>query len=160
MRRASIMIAWLFATIVGAAADESLLARGEYLARIMDCAGCHMPRGSDGIPLLEAGLSGGTVGFEIPGMGVFWAPNLTPSPSGLGGWSDLEIATAITGGLRPDGRSLAPAMPWPAYATMSAGDVDAIVAYLKSLPAVDAPRLDPVADPARANAPFYRVVSP
>ena len=154
------MIAWLFATITVAAADESLLARGEYLARIMDCAGCHMPLGSDGIPLVEAGLSGGTVGFEIPGMGIFWAPNLTPSPSGLGGWSDLEIATAITGGLRPDGRSLAPAMPWPAYATMSAGDVDAIVAYLKSLPAVDAPRLDPVPDPARANAPFYRVVSP
>jgi mono/diheme cytochrome c family protein len=139
---------------------EDLVARGEYLATVMDCAGCHMPRGSDGVPLFEAGLSGGNVGFEIPGLGIFWAPNLTPSNTGLGGWSDDEIATAITGGLRPDGRGLAPVMPWPAYTALSEADVTALVAYLRSLPATDAPRLEPVPDASQAAAPFFRVVVP
>jgi mono/diheme cytochrome c family protein len=89
------------------------------IATVMDCAGCHMPRGSDGAPIFEAGLSGGTVGFEIPGMGIFWAPNLTPSETGLGNWTDEEIATAITRGLRPDRRILAPAMPWPVYTALN-----------------------------------------
>lgn len=120
----------VFALITGAAlATEaesqdagSLTDRGAYLATVMDCAGCHMPRGFDGVPLFESGLSGGNVGFEIPGMGIFWAPNLTPSKTGLGSWSDEDVATAITGGLRPDGRSLAPVMPWPAYAALNESD--------------------------------------
>lgn len=134
--------------------------RGAYLAQIMDCAGCHMPRGTDGAPIFEAGLSGGTVGFEIPGLGVFWAPNLTPDASGLGGWNEAEIVTAIRTGQRPDGRTLAPAMPWPAYAALSDADAAALVAYLRSLPAVATPRLGPVAAADAAQAPFYRVTFP
>ena len=139
---------------------ESLIERGAYLATVMDCASCHMPRDSDGIQLFEARLSGGNVGFEIPGMGIFLAPNLTPSKTGLGPWSDIDIATAITGGLRPDGRSLAPAMPWPAYAALDKSDVSALVANLRSLPVTDAPRLEPVGDASQARAPFYRVFMP
>ncbi|HMQ93041.1 MAG TPA: hypothetical protein PKA33_06260 [Amaricoccus sp.] len=58
---------------IGAAkADPSdPIARGAYLATVMDCAGRHIPRGADGAPLVEAGLSGGSVGFEIWGVGVF-----------------------------------------------------------------------------------------
>ncbi len=82
------------------------LDRGAYLAMTMDCAGCHMPRGSDGAPIPDAGLSGGNIGFEIPGVGIFWPPNLTPSESGLGGWTGDEIADAIRHGVRPDGRAL------------------------------------------------------
>lgn len=160
MKRILFALAASTATTAGAESPESLVARGAYLAAVMDCAGCHMPRGGDGLPLVEAGLSGGNVGFEIPGMGIFWAPNLTPSESGLGGWTDGEVATAITGGLRPDGRSLAPAMPWPAYAALDEADVAGLVAYLRSLPATDAPRLDPVPDASQARAPFYRVVLP
>ena len=70
-------------TQASADAADDLVARGAYLATVMDCAGCHMPRGSDGAPLFESGLSGGTVGFEIPGLGVGWAPNLSPSDTGL-----------------------------------------------------------------------------
>ena len=77
-----------------ASAGDSLTKRGAYLARVMDCAGCHMPRDATGMPIASAGLSGGTVGFEIPGMGIFWPPNLTPDASGLGGWSKDQIATA------------------------------------------------------------------
>lgn len=144
----------------GAAAAADPVADGAYLARIMDCAGCHMPRGADGAPIFEAGLSGGTVGFEIPGLGVFWAPNLTPSAGGLGGWTDAEIADAIRGGVRPDGRVLAPAMPWAAYAALTDADAEALVAYLRSMPPVDGPRFGPVDGGEAAPAPFYRVVLP
>jgi mono/diheme cytochrome c family protein len=144
-----------------AKADQAeLIARGEYLATVMDCAGCHMPRGSDGVPIFEAGLSGGNVGFEIPGIGVVWPPNLTPSKTGLGSWTDDQIATAITGGLTPDGRSLAPAMPWPAYSALNEYDRTALVAYLRSMPAVDTKRLDPITESSTATAPYYRVMLP
>ncbi|WP_207210005.1 cytochrome c [Tropicimonas sp. IMCC6043] len=158
--------AFLFASLVlvtagiRADADPDPVERGAYLARIMDCAGCHMPRGADGVPILEAGLSGGNVGFEIPGLGVFWAPNLTPADTGLGSWTETEIADAIRQGIRPDGRILAPAMPWPSFAALSDEDVEALAAYLQSLPPVDAPRLDPVEQADAARAPFYRVMLP
>ncbi|MCF1709340.1 cytochrome c [Tabrizicola sp. J26] len=159
-------IQYLATTVVWAAlansaiADEALVARGAYLARIMDCAGCHMPRNPQGMPIEEAGLSGGTVGFEIPGLGIFWPPNLTPDASGLGGWSQADIATALRTGTRPDGRILAPAMPWPSYAALSDDDMQALTAYLASMPAVSTERLDPVVDAKAARAPFYKVVLP
>lgn len=146
----------------GLAKDQTTgrIARGEYLATIMDCAGCHMPRGANGAPVFEAGLSGGTVGFEIPGMGIFWPPNLTSHTSGLGDWTDAEIAAAIVGGLSRAGRPLAPAMPSPSYAALSPEDLDALVAWLRAQPAVPSPRFGPVTDATDAPAPFYRVTAP
>ncbi len=130
----------LFAAGLRADADPDRIERGAYLAQIMDCAGCHMPRGSDGAPILEAGLSGGNVGFEIPELGIFWAPNLTPSTTGIGSWTEVEIADAIRQGIRPDGRTLVPVMPWPSFAALSDEDVTAPAAYLQSLPPEDTPR--------------------
>lgn len=151
----------LFTASAGAEpSGPDLIARGAYLGQIMDCAGCHMPRGMDGAPILEARLSGGTVGFEIPGLGTFWPSNLTPAASGLGGWSAGEIATAISAGVRPDGRMLAPAMPWPNYAAMTDEDLGALVAWLQSLPPVESVVPAPVAPGASAPAPFYRVILP
>lgn len=143
-----------------AVAEEDVIQRGAYLARIMDCAGCHMPRDANGAPIAEAGLSGGTAGFEIPGLGIFWPPNLTPDASGLGGWSQDDIATALRTGVRPDGRQLAPAMPWPSYAGLSEEDMAALTAYLVSMPPVAVDRLEPVSDPKDARAPYYRVTLP
>ena len=140
--------------------DADRIARGAYLGRIMDCAGCHMPRGPDGAPIFEAGLSGGTIGFEIPGLGTFWPPNLTPHATGLGGWTGDEISAAITRGIRPDGRGLAPAMPWPNYAALNDEDLSALVAWLQSLPAVENAVPPPVAPGMSAPAPFFRVTMP
>ena len=134
--------------------------RGGFLVGIMDCAGCHLPRGPEGAPIESAGLSGGNVGFEIPGLGIFWAPNLTPSETGLGLWSDDEIASAIREGSRPDGRILAPAMPWHAYSGLTDEDTEAVVAYLRSLPAQEGSTPLPVGTAPEAQAPFYRVVFP
>ena len=82
-------------------------------------------------------LGGSDVGLEVPRLGVFVAPNLTPDKvTGLGNWTKDQIATAIQTGVRPDGRVLAPIMPWRAYAGLTKSDVGAIVEYLSRLPAI------------------------
>jgi mono/diheme cytochrome c family protein len=142
------------------AADPAQIERGAYLVRIMDCAGCHMPRNPDGSLIEEAGLSGGNVGFEMPGLGILWPPNLTPDASGLGGWSRDDIATALKTGVRPDGTTLAPVMPWEAYSGLNDQDVKAVAAFLASMKPVPTERLGPAATAAEARAPFYRVILP
>ncbi|WP_075220806.1 c-type cytochrome [Acuticoccus yangtzensis] len=136
--------------------------RGRYLASIMDCGGCHAPRDANGVPLPGAGLSGGTVGFEVPGLGAFWPPNLTPHDTGLGGWTTVDIMAAIRSGKRPDGRILAPAMPFANYAHLTDGDAAALAAYLQSLEPVDH-QVPPPAGPGvdtPAPAPVFRFVAP
>ena len=54
----------------------------------------------------------------------------------LGGWTDAQIIKAITTGERPDGRKLAPVMPYENLKDLKADDAAAIVAYLRSLPPV------------------------
>ena len=77
------------------------------------------------------------MGFEVPGLGVFVGPNLTPDrETGLGGWTKEEIAAAIQRGVTPEGRDLAPIMPWRAFAGLTKPDVDAIVDFLRSLPPI------------------------
>jgi mono/diheme cytochrome c family protein len=118
-------------------AQGSPVARGQYLVGIGGCNDCHTPGYFFGKPDTERFLSGSEVGFEIPGLGVFHGPNLTPDKeTGLGNWSAEEIRVAITEGKRPDGRVLAPIMPWHAFATLRREDAEAIVAYLQSLPAI------------------------
>ena len=82
-------------------------------------------------------LGGSDVGFGIPELGVFVGPNLTPDKAtGLGNWTSAQIVTAFTTGKLPDGRVLAPIMPWRDFANFTPADARAIAAYLKSLPPV------------------------
>jgi mono/diheme cytochrome c family protein len=143
-----------------AAADDALVARGAYLAAIMDCAGCHSGRLPTGEIDPATHLTGGTVGFEMPGLGSFWPPNLTPDATGLGGWSAAEIAAAVRAGLRPDGRQLAPVMPWPSYAVLNDADAAALAAYLMSLAPVANRVPGPLGPGEAAPLPFYRVTPP
>ena len=65
-------------------------------------------------------LGGSEVGFELPGLGVFHGPNLTPDKAtGLGNWTDAQVVAAIQQGHRPDGRMLAPIMPYHAFANLT-----------------------------------------
>jgi mono/diheme cytochrome c family protein len=133
---------WVFvAAALGVASFEAQgagdTARGKYLVTIMGCNDCHTPGYFFGKPDMARFLSGSEVGFEIPGLGVFHGPNLTPDKvTGLGNWTDAQIATALTTGERPDGRELAPIMPWRAFTNLAKDDVDAIVAFLRSIPLV------------------------
>jgi mono/diheme cytochrome c family protein len=119
------------------AADQKMIERGKYLVTLGVCADCHTPGYFFGKPDPARQLGGSEVGFEIPGVGVFHGPNLTPDKeTGLGTWSENDIVTAIRTGVRPDGRELAPIMPWRAFANLTTPDAKAIAAYLKSLPPV------------------------
>jgi uncharacterized protein YjiS (DUF1127 family)/mono/diheme cytochrome c family protein len=127
----------LLAATDKATAQDTQVRRGQYLVTIGGCNDCHTPGYFFGKPDMARFLGGSEVGFEIPGLGVFHGPNLTPDPeTGLGTWSLDQIAAAITKGKRPDGRELAPIMPWHAFAKLTSQDVRAIAVYLKSLPPV------------------------
>ncbi|HEY6980601.1 c-type cytochrome [Reyranella sp.] len=123
--------------IAAAHAADPPARRGEYLVNVAGCNDCHTPGYFLGKPDMARYLGGSDVGFELPGLGVFHGPNLTPDKeTGLGGWTDAQIATALQTGKRPDGRMLAPIMPWHAFAKLTKQDIDAIVAFLRSIPSV------------------------
>ena len=96
------------ATLLPRAAHAELqIERGHYLAVVAGCNDCHTPGFFLGKPDTAKYLGGSDVGFEIPGLGVFPGRNITPDKeTGIGIWTDEEIATALTTGKRPDGRQL------------------------------------------------------
>ena len=131
------VVAWTGLFINAADAQQSQAERGKYLVSIAGCNDCHTPGYFFGKPEMNRYLGGSEVGFEIPGLGVFHGPNLTPDPeTGLGKWSIGQIVTALQTGKRPDGRELAPIMPWRAFASFTKDDAIAIAVFLKSLPAI------------------------
>ena len=118
-------------------AADPAVERGKYLVNIASCHDCHTPGYFLGKPDMARFLGGSEVGFEMPGLGVFHGPNITPDKeTGIGSWTDDQILTALQKGARPDGRMLAPIMPWHAFAGLTPQDAKAIVAYLRSLPPV------------------------
>lgn len=116
-----------------APAAETELERGAYLVRsVAACGNCHSPLGPDG-PVPGAELSGRFV-IKMPEFEA-WAPNITPAA--IGSWTDAEIARLIREGIRPDGTVIGPPMPIELYRDISDRDVAAIVAYLRTVPAVE-----------------------
>ena len=158
---AALGIALLAALPAFAQTAKPTVERGAYLASIMDCTGCHTPGTFLGKPDMARLLGGSEVGFQIPGLGIFYPPNLTPdAETGLGKWSTADIVKAVRTGVRPDGRQLAPAMPFMSYAKLTDTDANALAAYLKSLKPVKnaAPAL--VGPSEKAKAPYLTVVMP
>ena len=128
------LLSFASATQASAQSSRSEIARGKYLVQFGGCNDCHTPGYFFGKPDMARAFAGSEVGFEIPGLGVFHGPNLTPDKeTGLGNWSKAQIVDALQKGTRPDGRQLAPIMPWKAFANLTKADANAIAAYLKSL---------------------------
>src|ERR1700730_4973471 len=128
---------WLLG-VFDAAKAESLAERGNYLVNtIMACGNCHSPREANGQLILEKAFSGGLT-FNTPAF-VATAPNITPDPeTGIGSWSAAEIRRAVVGELRPNrgrlaGVPLAAIMPANFYKALLPDDLDAIVAYLRTV---------------------------
>jgi mono/diheme cytochrome c family protein len=120
------------------ALGETLTGRGKYLVNtILACGNCHTPKTSDGHPISDKELSGG-LSFTTPAFNAV-AANITPDrETGIGTWSDDDIKTALTKGLRPSharlpGVPLAAVMPVGFYKAIRSDDLDAIVAYLRSV---------------------------
>jgi mono/diheme cytochrome c family protein len=134
---AAVALVLACAPFSAATAADPAVERGKYLVNIAGCNDCHTPGYFLGKPDMVRFLGGSEVGFEIRGLGVFHGPNLTPDKeTGLGGWTDAQILAALQKGTRPDGRMLAPIMPWHAFANLTPQDGRAIVAFLRSLPPV------------------------
>lgn len=101
--------------------SKALIDQGAYLAQIGDCTSCHT---SD----TKQPFAGG-VPFEMP-IGTVYSPNITPDKThGIGNYSLEEFDNAIRYGIRKDGKSLYPAMPFPDYAVISEADIKALYAY-------------------------------
>ena len=120
---------------LGKVADVSrkdTVAYGRYLAGPAGhCVECHSAPGANGAPDFDNKLGAGGMSFSGP-WGTSVATNITPV--GLERYSDADLKQVITSGVRPDGTKLKPPMAIPYYARMSAADLDALVAYLRSLP--------------------------
>ncbi|WP_424975540.1 c-type cytochrome [Dinoroseobacter sp. S124A] len=100
------------------------------------CASCHAAPGAKGEDRLV--LAGGQR-FASP-FGTFVAPNISPDPeAGIGGWSELDFASAVMRGVSPDGMHYFPAFPFTAYALMERQDVADLWAYMATLPPSTAP---------------------
>jgi mono/diheme cytochrome c family protein len=151
----------LLAAAGQAGAADNQLARGKYLVSVIPCTDCHTPGTFLGKPDTARYLGGSDVGFEIPGLGVFYAPNLTSDKAtGLGNWTNEQVATAITTGQRPDGRMLAPAMPVESFKHLTHDDALAIAAYLKSLPPIANKVPGPFGPGEKPTSFVYQVVPP
>ncbi|WP_084169491.1 c-type cytochrome [Paraburkholderia ferrariae] len=103
------------------AADATLVAHGDYLARAGDCIACHTAKG--GKPFA------GGLKFDTP-IGAIYSTNITPErDTGIGAWTYDDFARAVREGVRPNGDTLYPAMPYPSYARLSDDDMRALYAY-------------------------------
>ena len=126
----------------GAQAPGARVERGRYLVEsILGCGNCHTPKTLEGEPIASRNLSGGGLTFSLPPFAGA-ASNITPDPdTGIGRWSDDDIKRAMVEGKRPNhGRlantELAVVMATPFFKALTPSDLDAVVAYLRSVPAI------------------------
>jgi mono/diheme cytochrome c family protein len=142
------------ALYAGQAADAKAnpVKRGAYLVETLGCVTCHSPVDEQKRMLPGLKLAGGMLLRIVP-FGDYPTGNLTSDKAtGLGNWSDEEIKRAITKGILRDGTRLLPfPMDYPSYSTMTADDLSAIVAYLRTVP----PVTNKVPAPRRTFLPIY-----
>ena len=121
-------------------ATPETLARGKYLFdHAAGCIDCHSTRDwtKYGGPVVPGttGKGGDLYGTNLGLPGDFYARNITPA--GVGQWTDGELVRAITTGVDRNNEPLFPIMPYPKYGQMAKADVEAIVAYMRTLPAIE-----------------------
>lgn len=115
--------------------ESPLVTRGRYLANVAGCVVCHTPRKPEG-PDQSKAFAGGFEWEET--FGTWRSPNITQDErTGIGDWTDAQIATAIRKGIRPDGERLLPVMPYRAYAALSDEDMTALVMFLKTVKPIE-----------------------
>ena len=130
-------------TVLSQQGGKGLVERGQYIFAVAGGCACHtVPNGTPHV---------GGRAFPIP-FGTVYATNITPDrETGLGSWSDKEIRNAMTRGIRSNGERLLPVMPYEAYSGIAEEDLEALIAYLRTLKPVrkEIPRL-------KTRVPFYR----
>jgi mono/diheme cytochrome c family protein len=132
MIRLVIMSAAALVAAAGTADAQTSLERGSYLVNaVMACDGCHTPR-PGGVFDMTRRFSGGSQVWDEKAYTVR-GTNITPDrETGIGSWSEGDLKRALTEGIRPSGAHLAPQMPFAFYKILTPGDLDALVAYIRS----------------------------
>jgi mono/diheme cytochrome c family protein len=118
---------------------EARRARGEYLVEnVVGCFHCHSEHDlTDPTGPIKPGMKGAGWEMPIPELGKVMAPNITSDvETGIGGWTDDEIARAIQEGVSKSGAALFPVMPYLNFRNMDDEDLASIVVYLRTVPAV------------------------
>jgi mono/diheme cytochrome c family protein len=131
------------------------VAQGEYIVTIAGCASCHTPYEDQynqpelsaeqlrNVSLFEAvaqdreeqWLAGGRP-FLLGPAGTIYSPNITPDEeTGIGEYSDEELKTALKTGVNREGKRMHPIMP--SYAGMAESDLEALIAYLRTVEPVE-----------------------
>ena len=142
---------------------QTPVARGRYLVTAMGCNDCHTPwqlgpRGP--APDVSRMLSGHPTGQALPPAppaspawpisgsatntawagpwGTSFTANLTPDPeTGLGRWTaDEFVATLRNGRHQGRGRQLLPPMPFPFIGQLTDADLQAMFAFLQTIPPI------------------------
>ncbi|MBK7862649.1 MAG: c-type cytochrome [Archangiaceae bacterium] len=115
-------------------ADE--VAYGRYLGKV--CIRCHSPVDGRG-RIVEGQELGGGQTFKLGNGGAVTSVNLTPHPTGLGGWTKESFIARFRGAATPTpcDPKLNTVMPWLAFSTMTDEDLGALYAWLRTVPALD-----------------------
>ena len=141
--------------------DRKAVQHGKYMVELLGCETCHTQGALEGVPDGSAALAGSDVGIAYttlvrdPYPGVVFPPNITSDvATGIGAWSDEQLAAAIREGRGSHSGNAALIMPWPAFARLSDEDTAAIVLYLRNLKAVSHSVPDNVRPGTPTSEPF------
>jgi mono/diheme cytochrome c family protein len=119
---------WALPTLAG-----DLVKSGEYVFKLAGCKTCHTDSEHQG------GFLAGGRALVTP-FGTFYTPNITSDLEyGLGKWSEAEFIQALSQGISPSGSHYFPVFPYPSYTRMSREDMQALWAYLRTVPAIAQP---------------------
>jgi len=121
----------LVKAILASAQSDPLASKGQYIFALAGGCACHtVPKGT---------LNAGARAFPIP-FGTVYSTNITQDQeTGLGAWTDQQISDAMVKGIRRDGSRILPVMPYEKYSGMAKEDLQALIAYLRTLKPVKKP---------------------
>jgi mono/diheme cytochrome c family protein len=122
---AVLVLAGFLGIVTRVLASEGLVEHGRYVFYAAGCVSCHT---SD--QLMAGGRS------LVTPFGTFYPPNVTPHKEyGIGAWNEEEFVRALREGVNPQGEHYYPAFPYTSYTRMTRQDMQALYAYLLTLPA-------------------------
>ena len=141
----------VFAATFGVAnAQSDLVKRGDYLVNgILTCGNCHTPKGPTG-DIMDKAFSGG-LSWDEPPFKVT-APNITQdNETGIGNYTDAELKQVLRKGIKRNGVPVAMIMPSGFYEIMTDRDLDAVIAYLRTIKPIKNTVPDPIYKTAQGH---------
>ena len=137
-------IAGLMLALSVPAVAETPVERGRYLVEaVLGCGNCHSPRTPPEMTIIPGRELSGGRSVDTPIFTVTPGNITQDKKTGIGKWTAAEIKALLQTGVRPSGVPLAPAMPVNLIKALTPDDLDAVVAFLQSVPAIENASEDP-----------------